>query len=131
MEQQKNIETIIRGLKCDNPNCDWEDDTVSFEDYPKWLNARCPKCGQNVLTEQDLENAQLAIGIADFINTLSPEEIKAIGGNPDVEGLKEHPLFKNTIGLDLLKTETGEGYLTMVVDTHDELKVTEIKKTED
>jgi hypothetical protein len=43
----------IEGIKCDNPNCDYRNDDVAFEDYSKWINASCPKCGENLLTEQD------------------------------------------------------------------------------
>lgn len=41
------------GLKCDNPDCDWIDMSIESKDYRKWLNAPCPKCGSNLLTDAD------------------------------------------------------------------------------
>ena len=52
---KKIIESQIRGLKCDNPNCDWVDMSISVEDYHKYVGAKCPKCGEIVLTEADFK----------------------------------------------------------------------------
>lgn len=41
----KAIVTHIQGIKCDNKDCDFKDMSVSYEDYPKWINKPCPKCG--------------------------------------------------------------------------------------
>ena len=43
------------GLQCDAEGCDWVDKTIPDTDYPKWLNAPCPKCGANVLTQEDYD----------------------------------------------------------------------------
>lgn len=48
----------ISGLKCDNPSCDYVDPTIHVEDYEKYVNAPCPKCGANLLTEQDYQIVQ-------------------------------------------------------------------------
>lgn len=45
----------VSGIKCDNPECDFRDDTVKFEDYPQWLNRPCPMCGANLLTQADFD----------------------------------------------------------------------------
>jgi len=46
----------IKGIKCDNPDCDFVDDSVTWDDYDKtvseWLNRPCPKCGTNLLTQE-------------------------------------------------------------------------------
>ena len=34
----KAVEAICYGIKCDNPNCDYKDMSVRFEDYPAYLN---------------------------------------------------------------------------------------------
>ncbi len=47
------IEKEETGLMCDNPNCDWRDETIKDCDYPNWLNQRCPKCDEIVLTQED------------------------------------------------------------------------------
>jgi len=49
------IDLKIKGIKCDNPDCDFKDDSVVFEDYKVWLDRPCPKCGANLLTEADLK----------------------------------------------------------------------------
>lgn len=67
------VKVIQWGLVCDNPSCDWRDDTIKFKEYKKWINAPCPKCGQNVLTEHDMENAlklNFAIQIVNLKNKL-------------------------------------------------------------
>ncbi|WP_431860049.1 hypothetical protein [Azospirillum sp.] len=43
----------ISGIKCDAVGCGYRDDTARLEDYPKLLNAPCPKCGAPLLTEAD------------------------------------------------------------------------------
>ena len=43
----------ISGLKCDNPNCDYRDDTIKYEDYKKYVDAKCPKCGMILLTKKE------------------------------------------------------------------------------
>jgi NAD-dependent SIR2 family protein deacetylase len=48
------ITVTISGIQCDNPSCDFKDETVSMADYEYWLNKPCPKCGNNLLTEADL-----------------------------------------------------------------------------
>ena len=46
------------GIKCDNPECDFRDDSVKCENYQQWLNKPCPKCGQNLLTQKDYDTVQ-------------------------------------------------------------------------
>ena len=41
------------GLKCDNPLCDFKDETIPFKEYPNYLNKNCPKCGEILLTKAD------------------------------------------------------------------------------
>ena len=55
--QKTHQDIKIMGLKCDNPQCDWRDTTIKFAEYPQWLNAPCPKCGANVLTQEDFDKA--------------------------------------------------------------------------
>lgn len=43
----------ISGIQCDNKNCDFIDKSVKMEEYDEWLNKPCPKCGANLLTEED------------------------------------------------------------------------------
>lgn len=48
------VNVFCSGIKCDNTSCDFADDTVKFEEYEDWLDKPCPKCGENLLTEEDL-----------------------------------------------------------------------------
>ncbi|NEZ84559.1 hypothetical protein EXN54_20290 [Clostridium botulinum] len=78
------VELNIKGIKCDNPNCDYRNDKVEFEDYKNWLNKPCPKCGSNLLTKEDLEMTKSLINVANIANRVLPkqnneeERIKAI-----------------------------------------------------
>lgn len=65
----KAIEFDIHGIKCDNPNCKWEDMSVKFDpDY--WLNKPCPKCGANLFTPQDYKTMKRIIKIAKVLNII-------------------------------------------------------------
>jgi hypothetical protein len=73
----------IQGLKCDA--CDWADPSILLEDYPKWLNAPCPKCGANVLTQEDFDMVTDLIKISEKITeNFTDAEIDALKKeNPD------------------------------------------------
>jgi len=62
------IRLEISGIKCDNPECDYKDETAKFEDWPLWLNKPCPKCGANLLTEEDMTTIRFLMGLVDFAN---------------------------------------------------------------
>ena len=63
----------IKGIKCDNENCDYRDDTVDFKDYGPWLNKPCPKCGTSLLTEEDLNSLTLMVNVGNICNGLIPD----------------------------------------------------------
>ena len=64
------VEIVGGGLKCDNPNCEWHDDSIKVEDYKDWVNVPCPSsCGSNLLTEDDY-NKTLAFVYQLFIRLL-------------------------------------------------------------
>lgn len=60
----------IRGIKCDS--CDFQDQTVKFENYKEWLNKPCPKCGDNLLTEKDYE---MVNELSKRYEMVTPEEL--------------------------------------------------------
>jgi ssDNA-binding Zn-finger/Zn-ribbon topoisomerase 1 len=62
------IKFIDGGLKCDNPTCDWTDTSLKFADYEKHINMSCPKCGENVLTEEDNNNMKEFMQYVALIN---------------------------------------------------------------
>lgn len=49
----------IKGIKCDNKNCNYENDDVKFEEYPSYINKPCPVCGSNLLTQIDYDNTRV------------------------------------------------------------------------
>lgn len=69
----------VTGIKCDCETCDFKDDSVIINDYEDYLDKPCPKCGENLLTEEDLL-AALKITVAAqrlemFLNRWLPEFI--------------------------------------------------------
>jgi len=59
------------GLHCDNVECDWADETIQFEDYQSHIDAPCPKCGENILTQADFDTAQEIKDFAEFMQHLA------------------------------------------------------------
>lgn len=116
------------GLKCDNPKCDWTDKTITLDNYKDWLNVPCPKCGENVLTEEDYTNSEIMRLSVKFIQSMSSKELEAFNKMTALTpaSLKEHPMFKGAKGLNNLDEKTGE--VVMTISTHKEIKVEEIKK---
>ena len=45
----------MKGLRCDNPNCDYEDLSIERKDYEKYLSIPCPLCGSTLLTKEDYQ----------------------------------------------------------------------------
>lgn len=125
-----NIELISHGLKCDNPNCDWVDQTIQQDDYSEWINAKCPKCNENVLTLEDYENAMALKEVANLINSFTPEELHEMTKGVDVETLKEEPFLKDAKGLENLSDDI-EKKCIISFNTHKEIKIREIKAVQD
>ena len=63
----------ICGIKCDNPKCDFKDMSVKLENYNEWVNKPCPKCGENLLTQEDFDNTMMLISLIDSINEILSE----------------------------------------------------------
>lgn len=77
----KALQLNIQGIKCDNPDCDYEEVVECkcrnankvIEKYKKWINKPCPKCGQNLLTLRDYIVLKMIILCVDILNTILPE----------------------------------------------------------
>ena len=78
---ENNVELNISGLKCDNPNCDYNDPSVPFSDYEKSVNKPCPKCGDNLLTQDDYNQTLQMVQAVELLNKMTPEEIDALSAN--------------------------------------------------
>lgn len=62
------MEINVTGIKCDHPECDYVELDVKSEDYPKWVNKPCPKCGSNLLTQADFDSFNQILELATIIN---------------------------------------------------------------
>jgi hypothetical protein len=65
----------VRGLKCDAPGCGYEQDWPStkrsgMHGYRAWVNAPCPRCGANLLTEEDMRAVERLELIARVTNII-------------------------------------------------------------
>lgn len=109
---KKNIEIKKDpGIQCDNPKCDFRDNTVKLDELEKWLNKPCPKCGENLLTEEDFLNGVAIRKSINFINDLTKEELKEFSN---------HSTMKDLIGcMGLSETSNIE----MSINTHDEINI--------
>lgn len=66
-------EINVYGIKCDNPDCDYKNMDVKYEEYPQWLNKKCPDCGENLLTEKDLESTKQLIEMVKIANQIGKD----------------------------------------------------------
>lgn len=130
MENKKNVELISGGIVCDNPNCDWHDDSVNCSDYKNWIGAICPKCSSIVFTESDYNESVKMMAMVELINSMTIEEMETIAKMSDLYGkdfkeqLKSIPFFKDAEGIDSI--EEGKE-MTFLVSSFGGLKCTEIK----
>lgn len=95
----------IGGIQCDNEACDYRDDSVKAEDYEGWVNKPCPKCSSNLLTEADYNNVQVLLQSVKMINSMDPEELKALGGNIDDDEIVQMKIEMNGTGEMKFKIE--------------------------
>jgi len=66
------VEATIAGLRCDADGCDYEDMNINVEEYEQYVNAPCPECGANLLTEADYELVKVITGVVDTFNKKFP-----------------------------------------------------------
>ncbi|WP_291566766.1 MULTISPECIES: hypothetical protein [unclassified Clostridium] len=86
------LELNIGGIKCDNPNCDYNSMDVKVAEYDKWLNKPCPKCGESLLTEEDYKNVQFLMKFVDMTNKIFPEiedDSETVAANIKMNGTGE------------------------------------------
>ena len=106
-----NIEIKEGGLKCDH--CDYKDTTIPYESFPEFINKPCPKCGENLLTIEDYQNAVNFMNYVKFVNSLDEDGIKELTTTIEALGLKADV----PEGVDPTKPVVG------YVETHKELKM--------
>lgn len=98
------IVTDHGGIVCDNPNCDFKDADASFETFGEYLNKPCPKCGDNLLTQQDYDNAMLVWKSIQWINSLTPDQIKQYN---DLLGVETDPSSEGKVRHARVSTHNG------------------------
>lgn len=121
--ENKNAELTSGGLKCDNVNCDWIDESVTLDDYKNWIDKPCPKCGKNVLTREDYMNVQMVIATVDILNSISPEEL--LENSKQVGDIKDIPFLKY---LDGIENISNDDKVILTLGTHKGVTFTGIKK---
>jgi hypothetical protein len=133
MENKDNIEIIGSGLKCDNPKCDWNDESIANSELDKWINAKCPKCNEVVLTFEDYERAMMLDIMVKVINDMTPEEIEQLSKHEKIDTdedfrnhLKSSDFYKDAEGIDSIE----KGDVSFYVSTHNEIKCTSIKNVD-
>lgn len=68
MENQLGL--TIKGLKCDNKECRYRDDTIHLNEYKLYIDAPCPDCGESLLTKEDYMQVQNIIALVDAVNSM-------------------------------------------------------------
>lgn len=109
------------GIKCDNEKCDYRDDDVKYEDYENWLNKLCPKCGENLLTQEDLENSVRLHTILNAIGSMKEDELKKFASLLDLEAIKNMEPFKNIDWKNVKETDLME----IKFETHNGISIKE------
>jgi hypothetical protein len=85
------------GIKCDNPQCNFEDNNVTMTQYPDYLNKPCPQCGSNLLTEADFK---AVIRMQELSNSRIIKSIEAVS---KFFGAKEKTMTMETNGTGVIK----------------------------
>lgn len=101
----------ISGIQCDNETCDYRESDVKFEEYSEWVNKPCPKCGENLLTQENYDECLELMKRAEMINSLSEEELEAMNKhvmeNLDNETINQMLDFFNNHNMKIQNLEDG------------------------
>lgn len=94
----------FNGLKCDH--CDWEDKDIPYAEFEGWVDKPCPKCGENVLTQEDYNQVKELVEVItkamETVKNMSPEERAELEANAP-----KTPVNIASIGFSL---EPGGGF---------------------
>ena len=101
------MELGITGIKCDAEGCDYKDEFGSWGTTPEevlavkdqYLNKPCPKCGANLLTEEDANTIITLVNLVAPITALEDAMVKELG--------EAHPLNKK-IKTNIIMDGSGE-----------------------
>jgi len=134
MEENKKRIEVLRdgGLQCDNSECDYTNMDIHTDDYKEWIDAPCPKCGENLLTEDDFLRSLALRETIDMINSMSQESFDMFMEIMPASTKKEFidsGFFKDAEGIETIDESVDDVEIT--VSTHKEVKAIKIKKVED
>ena len=125
----KNIEFTSSGLQCDS--CDWKDTTIPVSSFPEWVNRACPKCGENVLTQEDCDNSMKIVAVVDYMNSLTEKELQDLRNavlSPDKYKLVSE-LFQKEMKIGDTLIEDWKS-VVMTISCHKGIKIDEIKNVD-
>jgi len=132
-ENYQNIEVLREGgLKCDNSKCDYINEKVDFNNYENWVDKPCPKCGENLLTEEDFLRATALRETIKIINSIPPEELESFSKKLPAESLedfKQLGFFKDAEGIDDINENTES--IKIALSTHNEVKAVKVEDCSD
>lgn len=104
------IRQTITGLKCDHPGCGYRNDDIPYADYPLYVNAPCPKCGSNLLTEADFITTTRMMMTVEKINRwcnkwLPTFVLKWLSPDHRKSGIKEYSVELDGTGVPVIHTK--------------------------
>lgn len=67
-KRRKIIDITKIDLKCDNDLCDYSENCNPDIDYKEYVGKPCPKCGENLLTSEDLKGFEKFVSISEWVN---------------------------------------------------------------
>jgi len=91
-KQQNELNHLhVEGVKCDNPDCDYEDMSVEWDDMEltikTYLHKPCPKCGESLLTPEDVKTMRslaTLIDVSTEISKMIPESMRPEGWDKEI-----------------------------------------------
>jgi len=105
MEDNKNIMVEQGGIQCDA--CDWKDDTpLSTKELEAYLNKPCPKCGENLLTEDDLLEYAKFMAAINTVNAMDSSVIEQFESLLDEDAIIDAYQIAKTKGLSQTRPGT-------------------------
>lgn len=120
---KNNFEYTYNGIKCDNVECDYKNEDVQVEEYKDWLNKLCPKCGENLLTQKDYENAVRLHSIMKVLGNMEESEFETLMSMVDPEKVKQMEAFKD---IDWNNVDEKD-MMEIKFNTHKEISIKEAK----
>jgi len=71
----------IKGIKCYNPKCDYENETILPQEYQFWVNKPCPKCGEIIFTQNDFNLYKFLIATISIANKIPSRQDASLFSN--------------------------------------------------